>query len=167
MVVNTMVATMAKHGKSSDSGLFVYHATSSTVNPCTMYDLFRSFYLHFAAAPMTDTKGSDIRVDEVKFFDSLDEYQTHVEKDVLQKGMIESGLSDPNAKLVNGLARKYKRVVDNITHLGKIYEPYFFNRVRYNYDTKYNFQSYKIKLRMLTNEGLSDFAGLIIAILIS
>ncbi|KAI4311359.1 hypothetical protein MLD38_036263 [Melastoma candidum] len=132
VVANTMVATMAKHGKSPEHGLHVYHATSSTVNPCTMYDLFRSFYLHFASAPLKDAKGSDIPVEEVKFFDSADDYQAHVERDVLQKGMIESGITDPKAKLVNGLGRKYKRVAESITHLGKLYEPYFFNRVRFD-----------------------------------
>lgn len=136
VVVNTMVATMAKHGKSSDSGLFVYHTTSSTVNPCTIYDIFRSFYLHFMASPLMDAKGSNIRVEEVKFFYSANDYQTQVKKDVLQKGMIESGLSDPNANQVKGLEKKYKRVMDTLMHLGKIYESYFFNRVRYDNNSK-------------------------------
>ncbi|KAI4311360.1 hypothetical protein MLD38_036264 [Melastoma candidum] len=132
VVVNTMVASMVKHGKYPKPGLHVYHATSSMVNPCTMYDLFRSFYLHFASSPMKDAKGNDVLVEEVKFFDSVDEYQAHAEKDILQKGMIESRIMDPKAKPVNGLERKYKRVVESITHLGKLYEPYFFNKVRFD-----------------------------------
>lgn len=122
IVVNAMVAAMAKHGKSMESGLFTYHITSSTINPLTLFDLFKSFYNYFTLAPLMDANGGQIRVEEVKFVDSIDEFRFFVEKAVLRKCTNnENGSSDQ---------KRNKRVIENITHLGRLYEPYFFYKAR-------------------------------------
>jgi alcohol-forming fatty acyl-CoA reductase len=48
MVVNAMLASMAKHGgkRTTTAGLYVYHTTSSTVNPLLYEDIFQIFYQH-------------------------------------------------------------------------------------------------------------------------
>ncbi|KAI4312418.1 hypothetical protein MLD38_037228 [Melastoma candidum] len=122
LLVNAMVAVMAKHGKSTNPGVPTYNITSSAVNPLIVFNLFKSIRTHFTSAPLVDANGTSIPVAEMKFVDSIDKLQFLVEE-----GMLRNSLNTSESG-----SRKNKRIIEGITRIARVYEPYFFNRVRFD-----------------------------------
>ncbi|KAJ4847377.1 hypothetical protein Tsubulata_218019 [Turnera subulata] len=60
MVVNAILAAMAKHGISTKPELHVYNVTSSLVNPLPVRDFFEYCYFQFTRKPLLDSKGNKI-----------------------------------------------------------------------------------------------------------
>jgi alcohol-forming fatty acyl-CoA reductase len=114
MVVNAMLASMAKHGgkRTTTAGLYVYHTTSSTVNPLLYEDIFQIFYQHFTRSPFTDAAGKSILVKPIQFCGNMEKYVITV-RQVMQAS---EGLSD----------RAREKITKYTIHLGSIYEPYTF-----------------------------------------
>lgn len=102
MVVNAMLATMAKHGTIKEPGLNVYHIASSIANPLIYDDLVTYFFEYFNSSPYT------LRVNKLKLINNMKDYNSHVRSEVVKR------------------SRKLQRALDIIEHLALIYQPYTF-----------------------------------------
>ncbi|KAI6676517.1 hypothetical protein NL676_037313 [Syzygium grande] len=133
LVVNTIIAAMAKHGIAASPGIDVYHAASSTVNPMTMGDIFKYSRDHFAASPLTDNKGDEIQITDMEYFGSIDSFSSYIEKDISEKSGLSKELG-PNSKPKqhSRLEARCKRMAESLIHLAKLYEPYMFYRARFD-----------------------------------
>ncbi|KAL4310791.1 hypothetical protein GQ457_01G025120 [Hibiscus cannabinus] len=79
MVVNGTLGAMAKHvsmGKKAD--MSIYHLSSATSNPIVLEDLFKFVYQHFKSRPYFSPSGRPVQVSEMKFFNSLPDFSTHL-----------------------------------------------------------------------------------------
>lgn len=126
MVVNTIIAAIAKHGIASKPGLTFYHATSSVVNPLLLHDLFKYTFQHFALSPIIGTQGKAINIKAMEFFSSMEDFSSYIWKETVQQ----SGLSDKiiiDYEQSMRIKNKCKKVVDYALNIAKIYEPYMFS----------------------------------------
>lgn len=131
LVVNTIIAAMAKHGIAASPGIDVYHAASSTVNPMTMGDIFKYSRDHFAASPLTDNKGDEIQITDMEYFGSIESFSSYIEKDISEKSGLSKELGpNSNPKQHSRLEARCKRMAESLIHLAKLYEPYMFYRAR-------------------------------------
>ncbi|KAJ1254742.1 hypothetical protein BS78_K331300 [Paspalum vaginatum] len=133
MVVNAMLASMAKHGQGQlTAGMqthHVYHLSSSTVNPLVCRDLFDFFFQHFTRSPVMDMAGKPILRQPMRFCGSMEEYTSSVEVEanaLLQSAASGTALSERRKRNLRA------KVVENIVHLGRIYEPYTFYGCRFD-----------------------------------
>ncbi|WVZ54091.1 hypothetical protein U9M48_004951 [Paspalum notatum var. saurae] len=80
MVVNVMLASMAKHGQLRQGqltrGMHVCHVSSSTANPMLCKDLFGFFFQHFTRSPFMDVAGLPILVQPMHFCGDMEELST-------------------------------------------------------------------------------------------
>ncbi|KAL6344407.1 hypothetical protein AAG906_039663 [Vitis piasezkii] len=84
MVVNAIIAAMAKHGIAGKPGIKVYHVGSSAVNPLPLGDLFKYSYEHFICSPINmDTEGKTVDMKEMKFFSSMDDFSSHMQTEIV------------------------------------------------------------------------------------
>ncbi|KAF7850250.1 hypothetical protein BT93_L5684 [Corymbia citriodora subsp. variegata] len=133
LVANVIIAAMAKHGTAASSGIDVYHAASSTVNPMTMCDMFNYSRDHFAASPLTDNKGDEIQITDMEYFSSIDSFSSYIQKDIAEKsGLTEEIGPNSHPKQRSRLEARCKRMAESLIHLAKLYEPYMFYRARFD-----------------------------------
>ncbi|KAK9288642.1 hypothetical protein L1049_017102 [Liquidambar formosana] len=90
MVVNAMIAAMAKHGIAGKPDMNVYHVASSIANPLMLQDFFKFQYEYFRSSPLMDSKGKRIDITEMRFSSSMDDFSSYIGKEILQQ----SGLTD-------------------------------------------------------------------------
>lgn len=69
-----MLAAVAHHGKLGNSGVYVYHVASSMVNPLLCQNFFKFCHNYFTLHPFTSSKGDVIKIKDMKFFTSIEEY---------------------------------------------------------------------------------------------
>ncbi|TVU30873.1 hypothetical protein EJB05_22520 [Eragrostis curvula] len=131
MVVNAMLASMAKHG-GGKAGMHVYHVTSSTVNPLVFRDLVRLSYQHFTRSPFVDAARKPIPVSPPRLFDSMAQFASHVESNTTLLSSRARASSGDDTKLSKRASDLRGRLIQQITHLGSIYEPYTFYRSRFD-----------------------------------
>ena len=125
MVVNASIAAIAKHGIAAKPELNVYHVGSSTVNPLSIHDLFKFSCNHFTCSPLMNSERTNIRINEMKFFNSMDNFASYISDEIAQRsGLMDTTITD--SKLRGKLEIKRKKIVENFVHLAKIYEPYMF-----------------------------------------
>ncbi|KAK3157620.1 hypothetical protein QOZ80_2AG0125160 [Eleusine coracana subsp. coracana] len=124
MVVNAMLASMAKHGGewAAAAGMHVYHIASSMVNPLLFEDMFQFFYQHFTRSPFIDATGKSIQVKPIQFCDNMDQYVRNVEMETYTLLQDRQGA----AASEGFLHRAREKIAKYIIHLGRIYEPYTF-----------------------------------------
>ncbi|XP_039173869.1 fatty acyl-CoA reductase 2, chloroplastic [Eucalyptus grandis] len=149
LVANVIIAAMAKHGIVASPGIDVYHAASSTVNPMTMCDMFDYSHDYFAASPLMDNQGDEIKIADMEYFSSIDSFSSYIQKDIAEKG----GLSEEigpnlNPKERSRLEARCKRMTENLIHLAKLYEPYMFYRARFD-----SWNTRKLMRQMSTEES--------------
>ncbi|KAF8023050.1 hypothetical protein BT93_F0516 [Corymbia citriodora subsp. variegata] len=133
LVVNVIIAAMAKHGTIASPGIDVYHAASSTVNPMTMCDMFNYSHDYFAASPLTDNKGDEIQITDMEYFTSIDGFSSYIQKDIAEKsGLSKENGPDSNPKHRSRLEARCKRMAESLIHLAKLYEPYMFYHARFD-----------------------------------
>lgn len=140
MVVNATLAAMTKHA--GNSGLNVYHVSSSVANPLEFGELAGVVFEHFKSNPYVDTKGRSIRVKKLKLFGEIDDFTSqtwsHVSTEVLNMGS--NGSARPSM-----MSEKYKRIcaksIEQAKYLATIYKPYTFYKGRFdNSNTDHLFQ---------------------------
>ncbi|GAV66462.1 Sterile domain-containing protein/NAD_binding_4 domain-containing protein [Cephalotus follicularis] len=79
LLVNAIMAAMAKHGRSAKPELKIYQMTSGVVNPIELQDLFEIAYQHFASKPLMDSQGNKIiGISRLKFFSSVESYSSYM-----------------------------------------------------------------------------------------
>ncbi|KAF8008316.1 hypothetical protein BT93_K2098 [Corymbia citriodora subsp. variegata] len=133
LVANVIITAMAKHGTVASSGIDVYHAASSTVNPMTMCDMFNYSRDHFAASPLMNNKGDEIQITDMEYFSSIDSFSSYIQKDIAEKsGLTEEIGPNSHPKQRSRLEARCKRMVESLIHLAKLYEPYMFYRARFD-----------------------------------
>lgn len=115
MVVNAILAAIAKHGQVSiqKPEIKVYQISSAVTNPLVFKYLMRLFHEHFDSSPLLDSKGSPIRVPLMKLFTSMEDFSAHISEDAIQRSIIGSSNGD---LLVEKLLRR--------KDLANIYHPY-------------------------------------------
>ncbi|RWR72082.1 Male sterility [Cinnamomum micranthum f. kanehirae] len=130
MVVNAMLAAMAKHSARMEETQ-IYHITSSVTNPILCQDLFGYFFEHFEAFPYIDNNGKPVHVQPMKFFSSEDELlsdiwtnATHSRGEASMAGLAEK----PSQRV----ERKWKKRAEQVKRLNNIYQAYFFYAGRFD-----------------------------------
>ncbi|KAL6642512.1 hypothetical protein ACP70R_020693 [Stipagrostis hirtigluma subsp. patula] len=113
MVVNVTLASMAKHcGGARASGMHVYQVASSAANAVAYRDVFGFLLDHFTRSPLADAAGRPIPVAPMRFRGSMERYARDVQA---------------NARL-----SRRRAAVEQMLHLGRIYEPYTFYGGRFD-----------------------------------
>ncbi|XP_030970517.1 fatty acyl-CoA reductase 2-like [Quercus lobata] len=131
MVVNASIAAIAKHGIAAKPELNVYHVGSSAVNPLLVHDLFKFSCNHFTCSPLMNSERTNIRINEMKFFNSMDNFASYISDEIAQRsGLMDTTITD--SKLRGKLEIKRKKIVEHVVHLAKIYEPYMVDRGRFD-----------------------------------
>ncbi|OEL29048.1 Fatty acyl-CoA reductase 2 [Dichanthelium oligosanthes] len=129
MVVNVMLASMAKHGqqpRGTAAGNHVYHVASSAVNPLLYGDLFQICYQYFTRSPLVNAwRRMPILVQPIRFRDNMEQYASDVETNALLRsgGSRVAASSEWLSRRAHDLRAK---TVEHIVHLGRIYEPFTF-----------------------------------------
>lgn len=128
MVVNAMLATIAKHGtKDVVPGMHVYHMASSVTNPLTIPEAVKYTIQHFTRSPLMDKAGNSIPVQPVEFLDSMEEFT----KDADPNALLQSrGCASSSNHLLHRAPEL--RAIKQIINLGRIYEPYAFYGGRFD-----------------------------------
>ena len=72
MVVNAMLAAMAKHA--CKPGLEIYQVASSNVNPLSLSSFVRFFEEHFQEEPFFDRIGKPIRNSKFQTYQDVESY---------------------------------------------------------------------------------------------
>ncbi|XP_043693367.1 fatty acyl-CoA reductase 2, chloroplastic-like [Telopea speciosissima] len=134
MVVNAILAAMAKHGASASRKpeIKIYHVASSVVNPLMFQDLVKFFYEHFSSFPYMDSKGRPIHVPRMKLFTSMDDFSSHIWRDTIQRSEQLVAAAASNEKLSRKLEIASKKSVEQVKYLANIYEPYTFYGGRFD-----------------------------------
>ncbi|KAL3623806.1 Fatty acyl-CoA reductase 2 [Castilleja foliolosa] len=128
MVVNAILAAMAKHGSSGKPEYSIYQVASSVVNPLVFRDLAKLLYEHFNSSPFIDKSGSPVRVPKMKLFSSMEDFSSHLSR---------TGLANLDGKLSQKLEIMCRKSIEQATYLAKLYEPYAFYAGRFdNSNTK-------------------------------
>ncbi|KAK9724266.1 hypothetical protein RND81_05G059600 [Saponaria officinalis] len=74
MVTNAMIAAIAKQGNEGKHGVNIYNVASSCTNPLSCRDFFDISSNYFKTRPLVDSRGNVIRVQDIKFFESMTEF---------------------------------------------------------------------------------------------
>ncbi|KAK3153761.1 hypothetical protein QOZ80_2BG0180780 [Eleusine coracana subsp. coracana] len=124
MVVNAMLASMAKHGgeRAAAAGMHVYHIASSMMNPLLFEDMFQFFYQHFTRSPFIDATGKPIQVKPIQFCNNMDQYIRNVEMETYTLLQDRQGAAASEGLL----HRAREKIAKYIIYLGRIFEPYTF-----------------------------------------
>ena len=102
---------------------------SSTVNPIASKDVFKFCCDHFTSFPLMDSKGKNIRVNEFKFFSSMDNFSSYISDEIAQGiGLMDAKISDSILK--SKLEMKCEKRAELIVDMVKLYKPYAFFRAR-------------------------------------
>ncbi|KAJ0982272.1 hypothetical protein J5N97_010527 [Dioscorea zingiberensis] len=129
MVVNAMLAAMAKHGFSAEQGMHVYQIASSVTNPLIFQDLAQLLYEHFNASPCLDSKGRPILVPRMKLFSNMDDFSSYILEDAVSRTGQELV---PHEKLSQRLKSLCMKSVEQAKYLASIYKPYTFYSGRFD-----------------------------------
>ncbi|XAR70055.1 Long-chain-fatty-acyl-CoA reductase [Bertholletia excelsa] len=136
MVVNATLAAIAKHGAIGKPGINIYQIASSVVNPLIFQDLANLLHQHFQSTPFFDLKGRPIDVPTMKLFSSMEDFSSHLWRDVIQRSGL-AGSASPNGKLSQKLQLICRKSVEQSKYLANIYHPYTFYGGRFdNSNTK-------------------------------
>ncbi|KAF5207251.1 Fatty acyl-coa reductase [Thalictrum thalictroides] len=134
MVVNAILAAMAKHGAAGEPGMNIYQIASSVVNPLVFQDLAKLLFEHFKSSPCIDSKGEPINVPKMKLFSSIDDFSSHMLTDTIQRlGRGSSASHEELSKRHEVVRRKsVEKSVEQAKYLANIYEPYTFYGGRFD-----------------------------------
>ncbi|KAJ7982134.1 Fatty acyl-CoA reductase [Quillaja saponaria] len=123
--VKATMAAMAKHGITAKPELNTYHVASSLINPITVGDLFVYSCTHFQSSPLTDSKGNEVIITSMQFFNSLANFSSYIFNEIAkQTEPIDATISDP--RLQTRSEMRCKRITEYIISMVKMYEHYGF-----------------------------------------
>ena len=124
MVVNAMLAAMAKHSARMEETQ-IYHITSSVTNPILRQDLCGYFFEVFEAFPYIDNNGKPVHVQPMKFFSSEDELLSDIWANAIHRRGEASvaGLAEKPSQRVE---RKWKILEEHVKRLSNVYQAYCF-----------------------------------------
>lgn len=131
MVVNAILASMAKHGSNKDPGMHIYQIASSVTNPLVIQDLARILYEHFHNSPCMDSRGNPIMVPEMKLFGNVSDFSSYVRIDAVERSRI-AVATITHEKLAERVQNLCMKSVEQANYLANIYEPYTFYGGRFD-----------------------------------
>ncbi|KAL0460069.1 UNVERIFIED_CONTAM: Fatty acyl-CoA reductase 3 [Sesamum latifolium] len=132
MVVNAMVAAIARHSKDETSPDFVvYHVGSSKRNPIYLQDLASLGYQYFLKKPLLDNRGKPIKVGaELQLLSSITSFHKYIEIHYLPylKVMVNSTyIKAVECDILRQIQKSYtnsRRALDYLMRLAELYNPY-------------------------------------------
>ncbi|GMH08227.1 hypothetical protein Nepgr_010067 [Nepenthes gracilis] len=138
MVVNAILAAIAKHGIDGKPELSVYQVASSVINPLVYRDLADLICEHFTRLPCLDSNGRPIRVEKFKFFSTMEDFSSHIWMETIRQiGSSTAAATAAAAPILNrNLSRKLEKIckkyVEQAMHLASVYQPYSFYGGRFD-----------------------------------
>ncbi|KAG5585213.1 hypothetical protein H5410_045647, partial [Solanum commersonii] len=85
VVVNATMAAIAKHGYIQNPEINVYHIASSYVNPFLVSQLFDYCYELCSSSPFVNSKGDEVKVEKMKYFDNMSDFSNYILKKLLKQ----------------------------------------------------------------------------------
>ncbi|KAK6776497.1 hypothetical protein RDI58_027498 [Solanum bulbocastanum] len=126
MVVNSILAAIVAHGNNkSYQNHFIYHISSSKINPLKSGDAKLFMFHYFTKNPWIGKNGNKIKVKEITFLSSMDSFQAYISRyywpllKVLQLANVLTWYY-----LLDGTYTNLKRKIDMDIRLSKLYKPY-------------------------------------------
>ncbi|KAF2319328.1 hypothetical protein GH714_014833 [Hevea brasiliensis] len=132
MVVNAIVAAMAKHGTVAEPQLHVYHVTSSVSNPISLGEVCNLAYDHFTSSPQLNSKGKKIGIKEIKYFSSLNSFTSYIRYETARQIRLKEDLSILDPKVRLQMQTECTKRLQRLAHIARLYEPYAFYEGRFN-----------------------------------
>ncbi|XP_057772194.1 fatty acyl-CoA reductase 2, chloroplastic-like [Salvia miltiorrhiza] len=138
LVVNTMIAAIAKHGYTRKSELNVYQLASSLVNPLRFSDFFEYIGDYFSSDPLIESE-SFIRmnyydnVTNIKYVDNVDDFSKYTREEIFAR----FGSSGDDLRL----HKQCKAKVAYADHLCKVYGFLGFFNARFHVGNTHNLLS--------------------------
>ncbi|GAB2295442.1 hypothetical protein Dimus_029609 [Dionaea muscipula] len=131
MVVNAMLAAMAKHGIDRKPEINVYQVASSVKNPLVYGYLGDLLYEHFTRLPWLDSNGMPIKVEKFKYFSTMEGFSSHIWKEALHQI---GSMPISNGKSLSGdkLEKLCRKAVEQAKYLASMYQPYCFYGGRFD-----------------------------------
>ncbi|KAF3795296.1 Fatty acyl-CoA reductase 6 [Nymphaea thermarum] len=133
MVVNAILAAMARHGSSGAAGLTIYHIGTSSTNPLRWNEFFNYCYEHYLSFPLIDSQGKAAHMERMKLFDSLAAVTSY----------LSAGTNNACSTAVKG--------VHLLRKLSVVYEPYT------NYKGWFDITNAKKLMKKMSLEERRDF----------
>ncbi|KAJ4823884.1 Fatty acyl-CoA reductase 2 [Turnera subulata] len=131
MVVNATMAAIAWHGMEQKSSINVYQIASSVINPLIFEELAKLLYEHYNSTPYMDSKGRPIRVPSMKLFSSMEDFSSHLWRDVSERNRLPE-MASSDRKLSQKHEFICRKSVEQAKYLANIYEPYTFYGGRFD-----------------------------------
>ncbi|KAH7512319.1 hypothetical protein FEM48_Zijuj12G0078100 [Ziziphus jujuba var. spinosa] len=131
MVVNAMLAAIAKHGVAQKPDINIYQIASSVTNPLFQQELCRMVYEHFNSSPCIDSNGRPIQVSPMKLFPSIEDFVSHLRRDTAQRSGL-AAMASSNQKKSQKFEIIGGKSVERAKHLATIYKPYAFYGGRFD-----------------------------------
>ncbi|KAJ4847380.1 hypothetical protein Tsubulata_418019 [Turnera subulata] len=132
MVVNAILAAVAKHGITAKPELHVYNVTSSVENPVALIELWEHFHDHFTLSPLLDSRGKTIRVPPPIFFTELHSFSAYLREKIVGKNGLQENLLAIDPKSLSQIQRECNKIVMRSTYLAEIYKDYVCGKVRFD-----------------------------------
>ncbi|KAM3341008.1 hypothetical protein P3S68_028643 [Capsicum galapagoense] len=125
--------------------LNVYHAASAFVNPLLVSQLFDYFYEFFQSLPYVNSKGDQVKVKKMKYFDNISNFSNYIfeQHDEVQDL---TEVEHANMQL------RFKRKVEYLENFSKMYETYGFYNGRVS-----QWQHAKTNGRKMSEEERKNF----------
>ncbi|KAF2293673.1 hypothetical protein GH714_003979 [Hevea brasiliensis] len=123
MVVNAIIAAVAKHGTVGKAQLRVYHVTSSVSNPISFGQVFDFACDHFTSFPLLNSKG---KIKEFKYFSSMDSFSSYIRDETEQQIGLNDDLSTLDPKLRLQMRTECANRLQRFARMVELYEPYAF-----------------------------------------
>ncbi|KAF3653738.1 putative fatty acyl-CoA reductase 2-like [Capsicum annuum] len=131
MVVNATMAAIAKHGHLKIPELNVYHVASASVNPLLVSQLFDYCYEFFQSVPYVNSKGDQVRVKKMKYFDNISNFSNYIFEQLLKQ---HDEVRDLTEVEHSKMQTRFKRKLEHLENFSKMYEPYgFYNGSYFGY----------------------------------
>ncbi|KAF3641260.1 putative fatty acyl-CoA reductase 2-like [Capsicum annuum] len=131
MVVNATMAAIAKHGHLKIPELNVYHVASASVNPLLVSQLFDYCYEFFQSVPYVNSKGDQVRVKKMKYFDNISNFSNYIFEELLKQ---HDEVRDLTEVEHSKMQTRFKRKLEYLENFSKMYEPYgFYNGSYFGY----------------------------------
>ncbi|KAJ4847376.1 hypothetical protein Tsubulata_118019 [Turnera subulata] len=132
MLVNAILAAVAKHGITAKPELHVYNVTSSVENPVTVIDLWEHVHDHFTLSPLLDSRGKKIIVTLPELFTELHSFSAHLREKIVGKNGLQENLLALDPKSRSQIQRECRKIVMRSTYLAEIYIDYVCGKVRFD-----------------------------------
>ncbi|KAM3217399.1 hypothetical protein P3L10_026842 [Capsicum annuum] len=129
MVVNATMAAIAKHGHLKIPELNVYHVASASVNPLLVSQLFDYCYEFFQSVPYVNSKGDQVRVKKMKYFDNISNFSNYIFEELLKQ---HDEVRDLTEVEHSKMQTRFKRKLEYLENFSKMYEPYGFYNGRFH-----------------------------------